>query len=198
LNHIRGTGHTSFINSINLDIQAATECARKGGLHFETPLLAVYHFRKHGAEFPKAIMKFGNRFEVFIGPIRNEIFTDSNLREVCTLEDGIVRKIYSTSGDHFGVITSTPNGTKISTMFVKPGCNQDFIPKLAEYFSGATGPPEPVGDVAQRLARFLGFRSLQVYITIDGKSTPIDECADIGLDVHKEIAHLLTAIDGAI
>jgi hypothetical protein len=198
LNHIEGAGKTSFIDSINRDIKAATECAQKGGLHFESPLIAVYHYRKHGAEFPKAFMKFGNRFEVFVGPVQNEIFRDSNLREVCRLQDGIVRKIYATADNHYGVITSTPNGAKISTIFQNPGCNQDFIHKLAEYFKNATGPSQPVSDVAQRLARYLGLGSLQVYITIDGKTTCIDKCTNMDLEVHQQIAHLLTAIDEAI
>ena len=92
LNHLGGAGKNSFINGICKDLKKATECAQKAGLKFETPLTAVYHYRKHGDEFANFIMKSGNKIEVYLGPVKNHIFSESNLRESHTLQVSL--KIY--------------------------------------------------------------------------------------------------------
>lgn len=86
LSNIRGSGRNSFISGIQNDLQLARGIAEKGGLHFEDPLTAVYHYRKHGPEFPKFIRKFGDRIDVYLGPTKQWIFNDSNLKETCTLQ----------------------------------------------------------------------------------------------------------------
>lgn len=83
---IRVTERDSFIRGIQHDVAEATRCAESAGLKFDDTLTAVYHYRKHGAEFPKAITKYGNRIDVYLGPVRDRVFNQSNLREVCTLE----------------------------------------------------------------------------------------------------------------
>ncbi len=74
-----------FIRNIQQDLGKALKLAERAGLHFEDPLTAVYHYRKHGAEFPDAIQRFGDGIEVYLGPVRNELFNESNLRQVHTL-----------------------------------------------------------------------------------------------------------------
>lgn len=113
---------------------------------------------------------------------------------ITVFQDGLIRKIYATSGDRFGVLTSTPDGTKISTMFHKAGCDKDFLGRLAAYYKDATGPPPTVSDAARSLARFLGFRAFQVYINVNGQSSSVDKCNNMDPTVHEHIAHLLTAL----
>ena len=107
-----------------------------------------------------------------------------------------MRKTYVNSQDHFGVVTSTTDGQKISTMFRNIGKNAELKNMLDKYFNGfdSQPPPEPVSDAAASLARFLGLRAFHVRVTIDGSTTPIDKCGT-RLDpvVHEQIAHLLNA-----
>ena len=84
LNNITRNGG-QFIQQIQQDLGKAQTLAARAGLHFEDPLIAVYHYRKHGAEFPDAIQRFGDGIEVYLGPVRNEVFNQSNLRQVHTL-----------------------------------------------------------------------------------------------------------------
>lgn len=85
LNKVGGYGLKDFATGIRQDIAKATECAQKAGLAFDNNLTAVYHYRKHGAEFPQAIRKFGDRIDTYLGPVRDNLFNDCNLRENVTL-----------------------------------------------------------------------------------------------------------------
>ena len=73
-----------FVDGVQKDLRMATDLASRGGLHFEDPLMAVYHFRKHGSEFPGFIQQFGNGIEVYLGEVKNHVFGDANLRECWT------------------------------------------------------------------------------------------------------------------
>lgn len=75
-----------FAKGIQTDLIEAMKCAEKGGLHFEDPLKAVYHYRKHGQDFPDMINKFGNNLEVYLNNTKNKIFNDNNLRHVIQKE----------------------------------------------------------------------------------------------------------------
>lgn len=87
MSHISsGVGRDEFVCGIRTDLNEAMACASRGGLKFDNPLTAVYHYRKHGTDFPTAINKFGNTIEVYLDPVRNQVFDDVNLREVCTLQ----------------------------------------------------------------------------------------------------------------
>ena len=107
-----------------------------------------------------------------------------------------MRKTYVNSQDNFGVVTSTPDGQKISTMFRNIGKNAELMKMLEDHFNGFASqpPPGPVSDAAASLARSLGLRAFHVRITINGSTTPIDKCGT-RLDpiVHEQIAHLLNA-----
>ncbi|KAH9493196.1 hypothetical protein Btru_022190 [Bulinus truncatus] len=170
----------SFILLIALNfflaILLALRAAKDNGLSFESPLLAVYHFRKYGPEFPKYIARFGDHIDVYLGP------------------DRTVRKLYATKEDYFGVVTSTASGQKISTMYRNHGRSQEFTRKLVDYFKDSPDQPGTVSDAAQRLARFLGLRSFQVYITVNGKKTLATDGTVMDPEIQKEIAHFLNAI----
>ena len=80
-------------------------------------------------------------------------------------------------------------------MFQSPGNSNLYLEKLSQYFNGiGSGHPEPVCDVAARLARCLGFRDLHVSITVNGSTTPIEKCPNLDQTVHHHIAHLLSAL----
>ncbi|KAI8770963.1 hypothetical protein BgiBS90_027682 [Biomphalaria glabrata] len=194
LNNIRGPGKQTFLQNLQMDLNKATRLAESHNLSFDSPLTAVYHYRKHGNEFPKLLSKFGNSIDVYLGPVSHNIFQDCNLRERHTLQDGTVRKIYSTNGDHFGVITTTQQGQKISTMFQKPGCTVDYSQKLNDYFRNSPGQIEPISDAANRLARFMGFRAFHVNLVVGGHKTKLDDMSPLDPAVHEEIVHYLNMI----
>ena len=74
-----------FIQEFQRDLAEATRIAQRGGLQFETPNKAVYHYRKHGAEFPKFIAKRGNEMKVYLGPVKNHVVQPKNLMETVQL-----------------------------------------------------------------------------------------------------------------
>jgi hypothetical protein len=84
-----GVGRGKFVSDIKADLAKAQTCAERGGLHFDDPLKAVYHYRKHGADFPDVIRRGGNSVEVYLGPVRDQLFEAKNLRETCTLSVGL-------------------------------------------------------------------------------------------------------------
>lgn len=79
-----GIGKQTFMTGIQNDVRTAAQLAAGAGLHFEDPLFAVYHFRKHGSEFPKFIQPLNNGIEVYLGDVRDHVFDTGNLREVWT------------------------------------------------------------------------------------------------------------------
>jgi hypothetical protein len=112
-------------------------------------------------------------------------------------QDGVVRHLYANQKDEFGIVTSTPDGAKISSMYRKPGVSADYTRKLADFFKDHVHrpPPEPASDIAARLARSLGFREFGVVVSgVGGKGKkPFGECRDP--DVHKHVALLLSAME---
>ena len=85
LSHLTAKGKEPFIHCIQKDSLKATHITNEADLKFDDPLTAVYHFRKHGAEFPDAIKQFGNGIQVYLGNVKNDLFNESNLRQVHTL-----------------------------------------------------------------------------------------------------------------
>ena len=70
-----------FIQTLQSDLVTAETIARRGDLTFIDPYKAVYHYRKHGEEFPRFISKYGNTVEVYLGPVKNHVIKPSNLCE---------------------------------------------------------------------------------------------------------------------
>ena len=56
---LQNMDQSKFIRDLEVDLVKTTEIARRGDLNFQDPLKAVYHFRKHGEEFPRIIHKHG-------------------------------------------------------------------------------------------------------------------------------------------
>ena len=83
---LNNLNHSTFIQEIRSDIAKATSIASDGGLSFKDPLKAVYHYRKHGEEFPKIIRKYGNSLDVYLGPVKNHVIDRSNLRHIVKLQ----------------------------------------------------------------------------------------------------------------
>ena len=85
LGHLQsGLRRDQFLKSIQSDVKKAMYYAQKGGLSFRDPLTAVYHYRKHIAKFPSELKKFGNSFEVYVGPVKKRVFDQANLCKVST------------------------------------------------------------------------------------------------------------------
>lgn len=79
---------TTFIGELRSDLARADAIAARGGLNFKDPYKAVYHYRKHGEEFPRIIKKHGNTMEVYLGRVKNHVIDRANLRQTVRLEVG--------------------------------------------------------------------------------------------------------------
>ena len=83
LNNLRtGPGLNQIVNNIQKEIDIARARAARGGLSFREPLQAVYHYRKHGREFPVEINNFGKSIKTYLGPVKNKVFDAHNAKEV--------------------------------------------------------------------------------------------------------------------
>jgi hypothetical protein len=74
-----------FIDGINKDVRVAEQLASKSDLKFADPLRAVYHFRKHGADFPSRVGT-QNPIEVYLNQVPDKLITDANLVEIGTFQ----------------------------------------------------------------------------------------------------------------
>ena len=78
--------HNTFIQDLESDTAKAESIARSEGLTFEDPLKAVHHYRNHGEDFPKIILKHGNTLEVEFDSLDGCINDGSNLLQTVELE----------------------------------------------------------------------------------------------------------------
>lgn len=83
LNYIKETGKIEFIENIKADISIAQRCAESAELKFADPLKAVYHFRKHGADFPTKII---SKIEFYLGEVPSKIVQDAHLFQIQKLQ----------------------------------------------------------------------------------------------------------------
>ena len=80
LSNIQGVGKQAFIQNIQNDMITAQSIAQRGGLEFTDPYKAVYHFYKHGSDFPNKIT--GNTLNFYLGNVPDKIIRDANLIDV--------------------------------------------------------------------------------------------------------------------
>ena len=74
----------AFVKDLKNDLAIAKQLASQSNLNFKNPLKAVYHYRKHGEEFPKFLKQYSS-MEAYFGPVKNYVIDRQNLSEVTTL-----------------------------------------------------------------------------------------------------------------
>lgn len=133
-NHLVVINTNEFIDKIRSDCKIAMGIADQGGVGYENPLLAVYHYYKHGEEFAAVLQN--NNIEVYLDKLPAKIIQDGNLTEIERVQnpDGTIfmRKSYTTSQNQLAVVIEGCNDRKISTMFRNSkNVYQDHLKKIA-------------------------------------------------------------------
>jgi hypothetical protein len=79
LNHLQGTGQADFIKGVQSDLAVAKQIASNAKLTFANDLKAVYHYRKHGKDFPT---RLPDKIDFYLTDVPQKIFQDANLRNI--------------------------------------------------------------------------------------------------------------------
>uniref|UniRef100_A0A914QYU9 DUF4781 domain-containing protein n=1 Tax=Panagrolaimus davidi TaxID=227884 RepID=A0A914QYU9_9BILA len=175
------------------DLIRATNIAKNAKLQFADPYKAVYHFRKHGHDFPSKIQ--GNSMDFYLGDVPKHIIRDAHLVDVHIFDDGSIKKFYLKENDHFAVTIETPKKQIICTTFRKEGSWEKHILKMQENRNvNSVQPNLSVNDAAELWANSLGFLAMQIFIVINGRKKPISEVDNLDPEVHEEIARLLAEL----
>ncbi|CAL4122645.1 unnamed protein product [Meganyctiphanes norvegica] len=188
LNHIKDAGQQNFINELKNDLNIAHQIASSANLEFSDDLAAVYHYRKHGNDFPTRIL--GNDIHFYLDKVPNRIFQNGNVTKVISLQDGAVRTCYTLPDDSFGVTTESTSGHVISSMYKIPGSFQGYIDRLQQ----RTQSCPQLDIVRQQLASHYRLSTLNIHISIDGRNPrPLENIQDLDHSVLEEIAQQLQA-----
>lgn len=162
--HLEPIDTPSFINKLKKDYKVATKIANNKNLKFDSPLLAVYHFRKHGEEFASFIASEQINVKVYLTIVPRKIVQDGNLTniETVTNADGssFIRKTYLTPQDHFAVTIEGLDRTKISTMFTNSGKYATLYPEPNQLPQTASQTPTwsfLLGGLPEQLSQSMGF-----------------------------------------
>ncbi|CAJ0594874.1 unnamed protein product [Cylicocyclus nassatus] len=118
-----------FQRNVNSDLARIHKLAASKRLRFADDFKALYHFRKHGAEFMEMCeLKF------YLGKLPNDIRANGNLTDVCDIKvvapDGAVdmftRKTYYKPDDSMLVVIEKNGMEKISTIYKDAGGWKQF------------------------------------------------------------------------
>jgi hypothetical protein len=80
-----GQNKQGFIDAINEDQRVAVQLANQSGLEYTDPLRAVYHYRKHGPDFPSQV-RLQNPIEVYLNHVPDNLITDASFVETLTFQ----------------------------------------------------------------------------------------------------------------
>ena len=72
--------YDNYVQTIKEDLKIATEIANRRDLNFKDQYKAVYHYRKHGSEFPSEINS--QPVELYLNDVPNKLITDYNLIKI--------------------------------------------------------------------------------------------------------------------
>lgn len=154
--HLKSMNSSSFVESIQNDCRIATEIANKSKVSFDNPLLAAYHYRKHGEDFAAVIKN--QKIEVYLTKVPASIIQDGNLTNIETVTNpdntSFIRKTYITPQDKLVVVIEKLDQKTISTMFEYSNAYKNHHKDLP------TAPNwsfELFGGVAEQLSQSMGF-----------------------------------------
>lgn len=165
--HLAKVNTQDFIAQIQNDFNIAMDIANRNGVKFENPLLAVYHYRKHGQEFASVIKN--PKIEVYLTKVPASLIQDGNLTNIETVTNPngttFVRKTYITPQDQFAVVIEGLDDQKISTMFL----NGDAYQKHRGHFSTTSRCEiDLVGPISEQFAQIFGFRGkFSIFVNFD-------------------------------
>ena len=184
LNNLKSSGKTAFIDNLNNDLKKAGKIANQSHLNFTDPLTAVYHYRKHGQDFPSKM----DSATFYFKKVPKQIFKENYLRETKTFQDGTTQKFYITPNDDFGVVMEKPDGNNVSSMYSKPGAFEKFSSEmdLANLWEKTHG-----GARIENLKEALKY-SRRVFISFDGRNPkPLTEFHNLSQEEIEEMARQL-------
>ncbi|CAF1069009.1 unnamed protein product [Adineta steineri] len=198
LNHLQGAGQADFISGVQSDLAKARQIAQNANISFANDLKAVYHYRKHGNDFPT---RLSDKIDFYLSDMPHKIFKDANLTNISRQPNGATIKTYITSKGEFGVVVELPNNQRcIVTLFKHAKALKAFQKKMAASKSEAF-QPSMVGDMAKLMASSIGFASVLINVTVNNKPAvsldkfTTDECDEIHLREIARILHALTLDD---
>ncbi|XP_076179969.1 uncharacterized protein LOC143153070 [Ptiloglossa arizonensis] len=141
LTDIRNDPHVmeQFKNSVTDDCNTAKGILTNTELKFNSPLTAVYHYRKHGHEFG-----IGTTMDVYFDQIPKNLFREEHLFRNVYDQNGMFQiKTYANQSNHqFGVLRVAEDGsTSIATVFTNEKFFENWSTKSAnaqEYLQYST------------------------------------------------------------
>lgn len=163
LDQLNAVDMAKLSSTIRDDIAIAQKIAETNKINFRDPLLAVYHYHKHGSDFPAVLRR--QNIEVYLTKVPSAMVQDANLTSIQTINgpDGsvVVEKIYITPQDRFAVVLEGVDGTELSktvkTMFMKGNAYQDHLQKSS---TERKWQFDIINGIAQNITQTLGFRGM--------------------------------------
>jgi hypothetical protein len=121
--HMANMNSPTFAAQIQNDLNVATSIAQRNNMKFDNPLLAVYHYRKHGEDFPAVIRN--QKIDIYLTNVPQALIQDGNLMNIETVNDAqgnfiFNRKTYLTPQNQFAVVIEDASNQTISSMYQKP------------------------------------------------------------------------------
>ncbi|KAH9501926.1 hypothetical protein DERF_012735, partial [Dermatophagoides farinae] len=169
--HFQFIDKESFIWNILSDSKIAMDIASKNDVHFEDPLKAVYHYRKHGHEFPNVLKQ--NRIDVYLDKLPKHLIDITNLAQMETVTNDVdktsfVRKYYMTPDDKFAVVIENLDGKTISSMYRKLGCYNEHHSQFPATNDQQQWSIDPFDGIHEQLAKSMGFRAhIPIYLNFE-------------------------------
>lgn len=176
---VNSLDNRTFISSVQSDFDVAMRIASDNHMKFKDPLLAIYHYRKHGEDFPSVVRN--QNIEVYLTKVPARLIQDANLTTIETVNrpDGtsFVRKFYITRDDKFAVVMENSDGTQldqtISSMYQKGGAYEshrsNFVTEPQWNFDLMNG-------IEEQITQHMGFRGLySIFININHERFEYDD-----------------------
>ncbi|KAK6029334.1 hypothetical protein OSTOST_04559 [Ostertagia ostertagi] len=162
-----------FQGRIEMELPIIKKLAASRNLKFADEYKALYHYRKHGAEFMELCSP-----QFYLGDLPQDILKNAKLTDVCNVtsvaQDGskeiFTRKTYYTSDDRLIVLLEKDGLTTISTMFRKQGGWQEFMDRFRY-----TNTPS-VEIAMQNYVRSLGLNAIGARLQTDNIAWNNEKC----------------------
>ncbi|GMT20689.1 hypothetical protein PFISCL1PPCAC_11986 [Pristionchus fissidentatus] len=155
------TTFANFHSSIGKDLAKVRNIAATKSLRFADDFKALYHYRKHGAEFMEMCTP-----KFYLGKLPSNIRTNGSLTDVCDVTaiaaDGtkevFTKKTYFMPDDSMMVVIEKPGCQTISTIYKKPGGWEAFMARFE-----VTNIPPPVESL-NKLALIAGLDGIRLQV----------------------------------
>lgn len=165
--HINKVATPAFISQIQADCLTAMSIASREGMQFENPLLAAYHYQKHGEEFVSVLKN--QKIEVYLTKVPDTLIQDGCLASVENVVNAegasFIKKTYITPTDDFAVVIEDLDKQTISTMFNNRGAYEEH---LANFSTTPQWSTDLVAMISQQFSMIFGFRGkFRIFVNFD-------------------------------